>query len=127
MKKVTTKEGKIQIKQFKDLSSNWFVNHTHYCLNKDNEIVWCAGETDKEELRDALSSYIRRNKKKFKEREPSIFEQEEKEYSKIGFGKYSQMSTIELVAQDRKYASWIVKNSADKKLVEELKQLLKAK
>jgi len=60
------KEDKIALKQFKDLSSNWFVNHTHYCLNKDNEIVWCAGETDKEELRDALSSYIRRNKKNSK-------------------------------------------------------------
>ena len=33
------KEEKIQIKQFKDSSSNWFVNNAHYCLNKDNEIV----------------------------------------------------------------------------------------
>ena len=127
MKKVTTKEGKIQIKQFRDGSSYFWVCNKVYHLNKQNEIEFiCGGSIDEKEVEE-LKSFCKRNRKTFKEREPSIFEQEEKEYSKIGFGKYFQMSTIELVAQDRKYASWIVKNSADKKLVEEIKELLKIK
>jgi len=121
------KEDKITLKQFKDKSSFWWLNNKVYHLNENNSVVFiCGGERDEEEIK-YLEEFCKRNKKSYCKREPSIFEQEEKEYNKIGFGKYFQMSTIELIAQDRKYASWIVKNSADKKLVEELKQLLKTK
>ena len=118
-------EDKIVIKQFRDNSSNFWSNYAHYFLNENNELIWCSGETDKEELRNAVLSFIRRNKKSFKNRELSILETEQKEYTKIGFGKYSQMTTMELVVTDKKYASWLYKNCSDNKIKMELKELLK--
>ena len=120
-------EDKIVIKQFKDGSSNFWSNYAHYFLNENNELIWCSGETDKEELRSAVLSFIRRNKKYYKARPQTVFETEEKEYTKIGFGKYSQMTTMELVATDKKYASWLYKNCSDNKIKMELKELLKIK
>ena len=121
------KEDKLSIKQFRDGSSNFWCDTVHYSLNEDGSVTFCSGGINTEEKRDAVLSFIRRNKKSWKERSASIFEQEEKEYSKIGFGKYSQMSTIELVANDKRYAKWLYQNTADKKIKEELKQLLKIK
>ena len=72
------KEDKVQIRAFKDGSSDWFVNDAHYSLNEAGELIWHAGEVDKEELRNAVLSFISRNKKTYKERSPSIFETEEK-------------------------------------------------
>jgi hypothetical protein len=118
-------EDKINIKNFRDSSSNWWVRDAHYFLNEENELLWAAGESDKTELRDAIESFIKRNRKVYVPRSESIFDQEEKEYSKIGFGKYSQMSTIELVGTDRAYSKWLYENTADKKLKEELQILLK--
>jgi len=78
MKKVTTKEGKIQIKQFRDGSSYFWVYNKVYHLNKQNEIEFiCGGSIDEKEVEE-LKSFCKRNRKTFKEREPSIFEQEEK-------------------------------------------------
>ena len=71
-------EDKIIIKQFKDNSSNFWSNYAHYFLNENNELIWCSGETDKEELRNAVLSFIRRNKKSFKARPQTVFETEEK-------------------------------------------------
>ena len=34
-----TAEDKIQIRQFKDKSSNFFINYAHYCINENEEIV----------------------------------------------------------------------------------------
>ena len=121
------KEDKISIKQFKEGSSDFWVGNCHYNLNKDNEIVWCSGGIDSEELRTVLLSFIRRNKKSYKARPQTVFETEEKEYTKIGFGKYSQMTTMELVATDKKYSSWLYKNCSDNKIKTELKELLKIK
>jgi len=118
---------KIIIRNFKDGSSNFWVDNIHYHLDTMGEIHFCAGGNDKEELREYLKAFIKRNKKVFKEREPSIFEQEEIEYSKITFGKFSGMSTMEVVATDRGYAKWLYENSADKNIKEELKTLLKIK
>lgn len=120
-------EDKIIIKQFKDNSSNFWSNYAHYFLNENNELVWCSGEIDKEELRNTVLSFIRRNKKSYKARPQTVFETEEKEYTKIGFGKYSQMTTMELVATDKKYSSWLYKNCSDNKIKMELKELLKIK
>jgi hypothetical protein len=125
---MTTKksaEEKIPIRSFKDGSSNWFVRDAHYFLNEDNEIMWAAGETDKKELREAILAFIGRNKKTYVPRETSIFEREEIEYTKIGFGKYSQMTTVELVSTDKSYANWLYTNPPNKKIKEELKTLLK--
>lgn len=122
-----TKEDKILIKQFKDGSSSWWVNDAHYYLNASEELIWCAGEIDKPELREALQSFIRRNKKNHFPRPPNIFETEEKSYSIIDYGKYKGLSTQMIVAEDKRYAKWIYQNSADKKIKEELKELLKIK
>lgn len=121
------KNEDIIIKQFKDKSSNWFVGNIHYHLNEQGEIVFCAGGIDNPEYRELLSQYIKRNKKSYVPREKSLFEQEEIEYSKIGFGKYSQTTTIELVSLDKRYASWLYKNCSDSKIKAELKELLKVK
>ena len=127
MSKKQETEDKTVIKAFKDGSSNWFVNYAHYHLNKNNELEWCAGEVDKPELRDSLLAFIRRNKKIHKERSPSIFETEEKEYSKITYGKYNGLSTQIIVAQDKRYAKWLYENANDTKIKNELKELLKIK
>lgn len=121
------KEDKTIIKGFKDGSSNWWCNDAHYSLNEIGELIWHAGEVDKEELRICLLSFISRNKKKYKERSPSIFETEEKEYTKITFGKFSGMSTIELTQTDKNYANWLYKSTTDLKIKKELKELLKIK
>ena len=121
------KEDKTTIKGFKDGSSNWWVNDAHYSLNEAGELIWHAGEVDKEELRNTVLVFISRNKKKYKERSPSIFETEEKEYTKITFGKFSGMSTIELTQTDKNYANWLYKNTTDLKIKKELKGLLKIK
>ena len=121
------KKNTVVIKQFKDNSSNFWCDMVHYHLNEQGELIFCAGGTDKEELRDAVLSFIRRNKKSYKARPQTVFETEEKEYTKIGFGKYSQMTTMELVATDKKYASWLYKNCSDNKIKTELKELLKIK
>lgn len=120
-------KDKLKIKQFKDGSSNFWIDNHHYYLDKNNELQYACGGIDKPEYRELLLQYIKRNKKFFIPREKSLFEQEEKEYTKIGFGKYSQITTIELVAVDRRYASWLYKNCSDSKIKEELKELLKIK
>ena len=61
-------EDKITLRTFRDSSSNWWVNQAHYHLNESGEVIWCAGETDKIELRDYLINFIKRNKKFFKSR-----------------------------------------------------------
>ena len=118
-------EEKLKPKQFKDSSSNWWLNAKHYHLNKDGEIEFIAGGLPDEKEIEFLRDFCKRNKKHFKEREPSIFDQEEKEYTKIGFGKYAQETTLSLVSIDKRYAGWLYENTADKKLKEELKELLK--
>lgn len=73
-----SKEDKIIVRQFREGSSDFWVGNCHYNLNKDNEIVWCSGGIDSEELRAVLLSFIRRNRKSYVPRIPNIFETEEK-------------------------------------------------
>lgn len=117
----------MQIRQFKSGESSWWVNDAHYNLNAAEELIWSAGETDKPELREALLSFIKRNNKKHSPRPSNIFESEEKIYSVIDYGKFKGLSTQMIVAEDKRYAKWIYENSADKKIKEELKELLKIK
>ena len=121
------KEDKTVIKAFKDSSSNWFVNDAHYSLNEAGELIWCSGGMDTEELRNAVLVFISRNKKTYRPREKSLFETEEKEYTKVTFGKFSGMSTIELTQTDKSYANWLYKSTTDLKIKKELKELLKIK
>ena len=124
-------EDKITIKSFKDLSSNWFVNDAHYSLNESGELIWHAGEVDKEELRTALLSFIRRNKKSYSPRQQTVFETEEKEYTKLNFGKHIGKSTLEILSEDKQWLSWMYKNYTfkvgEEKLKQEIKELLKIK
>ena len=120
-------EDKITIKQFKDGSSSWWVNDAHYSLNALGELIWHAGEVDKEELRNALLSFIRRNKKVYKERSLSIFEQEEREWSELTFGKFKGQRLDAIKDIEPKYLRWVYENSQDKKLIQEIKELLKIK
>ena len=121
------KEDKVQIRAFKDGSSDWFVNDAHYSLNEAGELIWHAGEVDKEELRNAVLSFISRNKKTYKERSPSIFETEERVWSVLDFGKHKGLALDIIKDIEPKYLRWIYENSADKKLVQEIKELLKIK
>ena len=127
-KKVTISEDKIQVRNFKDGSSHWWCNFAHYYLNESNELIWCSGETDKPELREAVLSFIKRNKKVYKPREKSqIDEAILNQYSVIGFGKYSSLTTQDLIGIDKKYARWLYENCSDNKIKTELKELLKIK
>jgi hypothetical protein len=120
-------EEKINIKNFKDSSSNWWVRDAHYFLNDKNELLWAAGESDKTELRDAIEQFIKRNKKSFKKRAESIFDQEEKEYTEMfTFGKYSGKKVTDF--QDTKYLKWLLKNfnfGGKEKLKKEIEDILK--
>ena len=127
-KKVTSSEDKIQVRNFKDGSSNYWCNFAHYFMNESNELIWCSGETDKPELREAVLSFIKKKKKVYKPREKSqIDEAVLKQYSVIGFGKYSSLTTQDLVGTDKKYAKWLYENCSDNKIKTELKELLKIK
>lgn len=70
-------EDKITVKQFKDSSSNFWVENIHYHLNENNEIIFCAGGIDYETKREILQAYIKRNKKTFKAREESVLDKNE--------------------------------------------------
>ena len=120
-------EDKIVIKGFRDSSSNWWVGYKHYCLDENNILQFVCGGLENQKETEAIQEFVKRNKKKFIRRQPTVFETEEKEYTKIGFGKYSQMTTMELVATDKKYSSWLYKNCSDNKIKMELKELLKIK
>ena len=119
------KEDKVQIKQFKDSSSNWFVNFAHYYLNENNELLWASGESDSIEYRTAIEAYIKRNKKTFKVREVSILDKEEKVYTTLNFGKYSGKNLTEIKDLDLKYLIWLKKETKDDKLREEIINILK--
>lgn len=121
------KEDKIVIKGFRDSSSNWWVGYKHYCLDEDNTLQFvCGGIEDKKET-EAIQEFVKRNKKSFKNRELSILETEEKEYSIITFGKMSGKTTQIIVEEDKRYARWLYDSVTDNKIKTELKELLKIK
>lgn len=121
------KEDKIQIRAFKDGSSDWFVNDAHYSLNEAGELIWCAGEVDKEELRSCLLSFISRNKKTYRPREKSLFETEERNWSTITFGKHKGLTLDVIKDIEPKYLRWLYDNTTDIKIKQELKEILKIK
>ena len=110
---MATKEDKIVVKQFKDKSSWFWVDNKVYCLDKDNSILFiCGGKEDEKETA-YFKDYVKRNKKSYVPREESIFDQEEIEYTKIGFGKYSTLTTKEVVESDKRYAGWLYENTTN--------------
>lgn len=121
------KEDKIAVKQFKDFSSHFWVNQKHYHLNKEEFVIFvCGGIEDKKETEE-LQAYIKRNKKVYKERSESIFDQEQIEYTKVTFGKFSGHTTKEIVETEKRYAGWLYENVTDAKIKGELKILLNKK
>jgi len=126
MTKKTTEE-KIVIKQFKDGSSNYWVDGKHYYLDKNNEVHFAAGGIDTEELREALRQFIKRNKKVYKPREVVA---ENRVYEALfSFGKHNGRTTYEVFLDEPKYCLWVWENytfkSGDEKLKMELKELLR--
>lgn len=120
-------EDKINIKQFKEGSSDYWVDSCHYNLNKDGDIVFCAGGIDSQDLRNALIAYIKRNKKVHIPRSENTFEKEAKDYTIITYGKHNGKSTQHIAAEDKSYGRWLYENTRDTKIKEELKELLKIK
>lgn len=123
-------EEKRVIKQFKDKSSNWFLDNVHYHLNENGEVVFCAGGIESEEDKEYLRQYIKRNKKSFVAREPSIFERGQVEYTeKFTTGKYVNKTVQEVFDEDVKYLRWMRDSfnfsSAQNKLKEEIINILK--
>lgn len=120
------KDSDLKIKRFKDGSSSWWVGNLHYNLNELNEICFIAGGIDTKNHRDVLEKYIKRTKSVFVPREPSIFENEPKEYLTISYGKYNGKPLNEIVDIDKRYAKWLYE-TAEKGIKEQLKELLKLK
>ena len=121
------KEGKTSIKGFKDGSSNWWCNDSHYHLNEAGELIWCSGGMDTEELRNAVLSFISRNKKTYRPREKSLFETEERNWSTITFGKHKGLTLDAIKDIEPKYLRWLYDNTTDIKIKQELKEILKIK
>ena len=122
-----SKEDKIQIRAFKDGSSDWFVNDAHYSLNEAGELIWCSGGMDTEELRNAVLVFISRNKKTYRPREKSLFETEERNWSTITFGKHKGLTLDAIKDIEPKYLRWLYDNTTDIKIKQELKEILKIK
>ena len=123
-------KDKIVVRQFKDGSSNFWCDGVHYSLNENGDLVFCSGGIDTEERREYMFSYIKRNKKKFIPREPSILENEPKEYlEKIGNGKYAHLSVSEVFLQDKQYLKWMLDkysfSSAQENLKQQITEILK--
>ena len=125
MKKET--EDKIIIKSFRDSSSNWWVGYKHYCLDENNILQFVCGGLENQKETEAIQDFVKRNKKSFKNRELSLLETEEKEYSIITFGKMSGKTTQIIVEEDKRYARWLYDSVTDNKIKTELKELLKIK
>lgn len=121
------KEDKTSIKGFKDGSSNWWCNDSHYHLNEAGELIWCSGGMDTEELRNAVLSFISRNKKTYRPREKSLFEAEERNWSTITFGKHKGLTLDAIKDIEPKYLRWLYDNTTDIKMKQELKEILKIK
>ena len=125
--RVMSKEDKLKIKRFKDGSSSWWVGIMHYCLNEKNEICFVGGGIDTENHRKILEVYIKRTKSVFIPREASLFDQEEKEYITLSFGKHKGFKLNEVKEIEPKYLRWLYENSAEKDIKEQIKELLKIK
>ena len=121
------KEDKTSIKGFKDGSSNWWCNDSHYHLNEAGELIWCSGGMDTEELRNAVLSFISRNKKTYRLREKSLFETEERNWSTITFGRHKGLTLDAIKDIEPKYLRWLYDNTTDIKIKQELKEILKIK
>ena len=118
------KEDKIQIKQFKDNSSFWWVNGKVYCLDKNNELQFvCGGVEDKKETEE-ITQFIKRNKKQYLPRAKSQIDEISKTYTVITFGKFANKPLDEIVAVDKRYAKWLYTNISDIKIKKELEELL---
>jgi len=128
MTKKSTEE-KLIIKQFRDGSSSFWCNNKHYHLNEQGDIVFIAGGKEEITEVEALKAYCKRNKKVFKERQPSIFEQQEKIYDElIPFGEFKGRNVSEVFLENKKLLSWMLNKydfAGREKLKEQIKEILK--
>lgn len=120
-------KDKINIRQFKDKSSNFWCNNKHYFLDENNVLNFiCGGKEDLKET-ETLEAYIKRNKKSFVARQESVLLQEAFEYKEvISFGKYSGKKLDEI--NDVKYLKWLLTNfnfGGKENLKKEITEILK--
>lgn len=110
------KEDKTTTINFKDKSSNWWINGKHYHLNKENEIVLIAGGLPDDKEIAFLIDFCRRNKKKYVEREiVSVIEY----FEVVDFGIHKGRKVDEI---DKKYLKWMIANYSFSPAQEKLKQ-----
>jgi len=128
--KKAEEKGKFDIRQFKDKSSNWFLNNKHYYLNENNELIFiCGGKEDLKETEEMLA-YIKRNKKVYVPREKGILEKEPKVFDEIiPVGKLKDKTVQQAFIEDKKYLTWMrdkfTFNSAQEKLKQQIIEILK--
>jgi len=60
--KKNNQQDKIQVRQFKDGSLNFWSEFRHYHLTEDKEIILCAGGGESEEHLEKLKAYLKRKK-----------------------------------------------------------------
>lgn len=129
MAKKKETEDKIVIKCFKDGSSNWWVGGVHYHLNKNNEIVFCAGGIKDDSKIELLRQFIKRNGKVYKEREISPYINQKEYLEVITFGKHSGKNVQTIFNEDAGWLKWCRDkysfSSTQEKLKQEIIEILK--
>ncbi len=121
-------EEKVIIKQFRDSSSNWFVDGAHYHLNETNEIILCAGGIWDESKVEVLKAYIKRNKKTYQPREISPYISQKEYLELIPAGKYKDKTVQDIFYSDINYLKWMLKeyNFGERvRLKEQITEILK--
>lgn len=107
---------KTSVVNFKDKSSNWWVNSKHYCLNEQNEIVFVAGGIEITAETEFLRDFIKRNKKTYVPRQIiSVIEY----FEIVDFGIHKGRKVDEI---DKKYLKWMIGNYNFSQTQEKLKQ-----
>lgn len=123
------KDDKIQIINFKDKSSNWWVNQKHYALLENSKLLLVAGGEEIKIETEFLQAFIKRNKKVFKEREKGIIEKEPPQYlAVITFGEFKGKSVSEVFEINKGYLKWMRDKynfGAQKELEKQIKEILK--
>lgn len=117
---------KVTVINFRDKSSNWWVNNKHYTLTEVNQILFVAGGLEIEAETEFLRQFIKRNKKSFIPREKvAVIEY----FEKFTFGKYINQKVDYVKDLDRKYLVWCRDNYqfkiGEEKLKSEIISILK--
>ena len=116
-------------RNFKDKSSNWFLNFKHFHLNEKGDIELISGGLASEDEFQIMQDFVKRNKKVFVPREKSKlvdFENNEVKFDYVfKFGRYASKTIEQVANEDLKYLKWLDKNFTFTAEHTELKKQLK--